>query len=201
MNIENLSYRIIAKAKRLFSFFLFQYIRIIKYRFLSNCKKIQGKPKINQPVLICGDGKVFFGKQVAIGVAKAPCYYNSYVYIDVRKASSCIIFGDNVWINNSCSFVSEGAGIEIGRNTIIGRNCDIIDSDFHALDPRERMYGLPKTEKVAVGANVFIGADVKILKGVEIGDNTIIGNSSVVTKSIPVNVIAGGNPAKILRNF
>lgn len=201
MNIKNLSYRIIAKAKQFFLFLLFQYIRILKYRFLSNCKKIQGKPKINQPVLILGKGTVRFGKQVNIGVTPSPYYYTGYVYIDARKEHSSIIFGENIWINNSCSFISEGEGIEIGKNTLFGANCEVIDSDFHALDPMERMGGAPRTAKVVIGENVFIGSNVRILKGVEIGNNSIIGNSSIVTKSIPANVIAGGNPVKILKNL
>ncbi len=63
------------------------------------------------------------------------------------------------------------------------------------------MGGAPRTAKVVIGENVFIGSNVRILKGVEIGNNSIIGNSSIVTKSIPANVIAGGNPVKILKNL
>ena len=63
------------------------------------------------------------------------------------------------------------------------------------------MQGIPKTGRVVIGENVFAGSNVKILKGVSIGDNTVIGNGSVVTKSIPGNVIAGGFPCRIIKNL
>ena len=72
-------------------------------------------------------------------------------------------------------------------------------SDFHDLDPEKRTTGIPKTAKVIIGKNVFIGNNVSILKGVTIGDNSVIGTGTVVTKSIPANTIAGGNPAKFLK--
>jgi len=63
------------------------------------------------------------------------------------------------------------------------------------------MTGIPKTASVKIGTNVFIGSNVRILKGVSIGDNTVIANGSIVVSSIPKDVIAGGNPAKILRSL
>ena len=191
--------KVVRKATNLLAFFIFQYPRIIKYRVISDCKHVTGCPKIYQPVMICGKGKVVFGKKVTIGVMQSPSYHDNYTYIDVRKDFSEIRFGNNVWINNSCSFISEGEGIDIGGGTLMGINCEIIDSDFHELGPKKRMGGTPQTAKVIVGRNVFLGSNVKIMKGVIIGDNSVIANSSVVTKSIPANVIAGGNPAKVLR--
>lgn len=83
---------------------------------------------------------------------------------------------------------------------MMGVNCKYIDSDFHEIDPEKRMGGTPKTGKITVGQNVFFGSNVKVMKGVYIGDNSVIANSSVVVGVIPPNVIAGGNPAKILRS-
>jgi maltose O-acetyltransferase len=60
------------------------------------------------------------------------------------------------------------------------------------------MCGRPKTSKVTIGKNVFIGSNVMILKGVIIGDNSVIGGGSVVVKSIPENVVAAGNPCKVI---
>jgi maltose O-acetyltransferase len=166
---------------------------------LSNCKKVQGHPKVRQPVIIDGSGEVLFGDQVEIGIEHSPFYYNGYIYIEVRRAFSKITFGNNVRISNCCSFVSGGEGINIGDGTLIGFNCEFFDSDFHDLDPTRRIGGIPKTAKIVIGRNVFLGSNVKIMKGVVIGDNSIIANSSVVTKSIPENVVAGGTPAKVLR--
>ena len=65
----------------------------------------------------------------------------------------------------------------------------------------KRNEGNPDSFPVYIGENVFIGSNVSILKGVEIGDNSVIGNGSVVTKNIPKNVVAAGNPAKVIRNL
>lgn len=142
-----------------------------------------------------------FGSNVKIGVNPSPNLYSEYGYIDARKSNSNIVIGDDVWINNNVMIISEGEGIEIGSRTLIGLNVEITDSDFHDLHPDKRMGGIPKTAKVMIGKNVFIGSNVKIFKGVSIGDNSIIANSSVVTKSIPSNVIAGGYPAKVIREI
>ena len=75
---------------------------------------------------------------------------------------------------------------------------EVYDSDFHDLHPERRMNGEPKTAPVVIGSNVFVGSNARILKGVTIGDNSVIANSSVVVHSIPPNVIAGGNPARVL---
>ena len=104
-------------------------------------------------------------------------------------------------VNNNCSLISEGGGIEIGAYSLIGTNVEIYDSDFHELDPAKRMSGEPRTAPVCVGKNVFIGSNVRVLKGVTIGDNSVITNGAVVVRSIPSNVIAGGNPAKVLKSL
>ena len=124
-----------------------------------------------------------------------------YGYIDARNIVSKIVIGDNVHINNNFFICSEGEGIEIGENTLIGINCQIMDSDFHDLRPERRTTGIPKTAKVIIGKNVFIDNNVSILKGVTIGDNSVIANGAIVTKSVPGNTIVGGNPASIIRNL
>mgnify|MGYP000361354714 CR=1 FL=1 len=124
------------------------------------------------------------------------CNINCMVFIenDVR-------IGDNVSINNNATIVSEGEGISIGNDTLIGTNVFIADSDFHNLDPDLRLSNVIKTEKVTIGNNVFIGSNVSILKGVDIGNNSVIAYGSVVTKSIPSNVIAGGIPCKVIKKL
>lgn len=179
---------------------LIQYFRIKTYQLLSVCD-IEGKPILNQPVLFSGPGKIIFKGVVNIGIFQSPLYLSTYAYFEVRKKDSQIVIEDGVWFNNNAFLCSDGAGIFIGRNTIAGINLEIIDSDFHNLDPDKRM-GYPyKVKPVHIGENVFLGSNVKILKGVTIGNNSVIANSAVVTKDIPENVIAGGNPAKILRSL
>lgn len=201
MITNELLFKIKRKIKNIFGYIIFQYPRVIKYKILSNCKYVIGKPIYNQPTQLLGMGTIQFGKNVNLGVSQSPFFYFGYGYIDVRNRQSKIFIDDNVWINNNFNICSEGEGIEIGRDTLIGLNFEVSDSDFHDLHPNKRTTGIPKTAKVIIGKNVFIGSNVKILKGVTIGDNSVIANSSVVIKSIPANVIAGGYPAKVIKEI
>ena len=193
--------KITRKLIHIFGKYFIQYPRILKYKILSNCKNIKGTPIINQPIQFLGIGMISFGENVKLGFNPSPFFYNSYGFIEARNEHCTINFGNNTSINNSCIIISEGEGIEIGEETLIGFNVEITDSDFHDLKPNKRRNGMPKTAKVIIGKNVFIGSNVKILKGVTVGNNSVIANSSVVTKSIPENVIAGGYPCKVLRNL
>ena len=193
--------KILRKFKYLYGKYFIQYPRIIKYRVLSNCKRVIWKPVVIQPTQLSGDGTITFGKHVKLGFNLSPFFYNGYGYIDARTQKSIIKLGDNVSINNNPIIISEGAGIEIGSNTLIGFNVEITDSDFHDLNPNRRRSGTPKTNRVRIGENVFIGSNVTILKGVTIGNNSVIANRSVVTKSLPDNVIAGGYPCKVLKHL
>ena len=76
----------------------------------------------------------------------------------------------------------------------MGANVTIMDSDQHTYDPRAG-----KDKPVRIEDNVWIGGGVTILKGVTIGRNSLIGAGSMVVKSIPENVIAAGNPCKVIR--
>lgn len=96
--------------------------------------------------------------------------------------------------------------IEIGNNVKIGALAIITDSDAHSLDPEMRLDPNldrlnVKKEPIKICDNVLIGAGSFILKGVTIGENSIIGAGSVVTKDIPANVIAAGNPCKVIREL
>lgn len=193
--------KVIGRIKDRMSKYFFQYPRILKYKFLSNCKDVHGNPKLYQPTQFTGMGIIKFGDNVSLGVKLSPYFYSGYGYIDVRKEISIVDIGDDVFVNNNFVIICEGEGIKIGEKTLIGLNVEITDSDFHDLDPIKRISGEPKTSKVIIGKNVFIGSNVKILKGVSIGDNSVIANSSVVTKSIPSNVIAAGIPAKVLKEI
>ncbi|AXX95894.1 acyltransferase [Arcobacter ellisii] len=201
MNIDRFIFKVKQKIKNLLGYIVFQYPRVLKYKILSNCKNVIGSPIYNQPTQLLGEGTILFDKNVNLGVKRSPFFYNGYGYIDARKSNSKIIIKNHVTINNNFMITSEGEGIEIGENTLIGLNFEVSDSDFHDLHPDRRISGIPKTAKVVIGRNVFIGSNVKILKGVTIGDNSVIANSSVVIKSIPKNVIAGGCPAKIIRKL
>ena len=102
-------------------------------------------------------------------------------------------FGKHVFINHSFTAMSIG-GIEIGDNVQIGPHVTIV-TDNHDFDNR---YVL-KCRKVTIGNNAWIGAEAKIMPGVTIGENAVIAGGAVVTKDVPANAIAGGNPAKVIK--
>ena len=126
--------------------------------------------------------------------------------------------GDNVWLNSPLTaavgkYVSIGEGtyanmnltliddwkITIGKNVLIGPNVTICTTG-HPIHPAHRldgMYSFP----VSIGDNVWIGGNVMILPGVTIGENSVIGAGSIVNKDIPANVVAVGNPCKVLREI
>ena len=108
-----------------------------------------------------------------------------------------IKIGKNVFINACCRFQDQG-GIEIGDGSLIGHNTTIATLN-HDFNPLKRQNLTPRPVKI--GKNVWIGSDCTILPGVTIGDGAIIGAGSVVTKSIPANTIAVGNPARVIKNI
>ena len=178
---------------------LFHKPKLLKYTLLSTCHTIQGKAKCIQAVQFNGNGQIKIGENVQIGFDPSPFLYSGYGYIEARKEESIVSIGDNVTINNNIVIICESEGISIGSKTLIGSNCEITDSDFHHLDPIKRHTEKANVKKVVIEENVFIGSNVKILKGVTIGQNSVIANGSIVSKSIPSNVIAAGIPAKVIK--
>lgn len=108
-------------------------------------------------------------------------------------------------IGNNCGFSGTVIGamekIEIGNDVLCGANTLITDFDWHGILPHERKTSPGDSRPIIIGNNVFIGYGTVVLKGVTIGDNSVIGANSVVTKSIPANVIAGGNPCKVIKEL
>lgn len=110
-----------------------------------------------------------------------------------------ITIGDNVYINFGC-IILDCSEVTIGSNTLLGPNIGLYAAN-HSTDPTERINGGCYGKPIHIGNNVWLGGDVKVLQGVTIGDNTIIGAGSIVTKDIPDNVIAVGNPCKVIRKI
>lgn len=108
-----------------------------------------------------------------------------------------IKIGKNVFINACCRFQDQG-GIEIGDGSLIGHNTTIATLN-HDFNPAKRQNLTPRPVKI--GKNVWIGSDCTILPGVEIGNGAIVGAGSVVTKSVPSNTIAVGNPARVIKEI
>lgn len=108
-------------------------------------------------------------------------------------------FGEWVYANFNLTLVDDGH-IYIGDHTMIGPNVTIATAG-HPILPELREKEMQYNVDVKIGRNVWIGAGAIIVPGVTIGDNTVIGAGSVVTKDIPANVVAVGNPCRVMREI
>ena len=152
------------------------------------------------------------------------------------KKPRAIVAGDHVSCYAGCSFSIGEEGsvhdrrfhpaqrrarhgeeqIDIGSHCLISWNVGIADSDFHPLEPAQRIIDAQalapffkdrpprpklKTAPVKIGDNVWIGMNAVILKGVTIGENSVVAAGAVVTKSVPANTVVAGNPAVAVKTF
>ena len=108
-------------------------------------------------------------------------------------------FGDYVYANSNLTLVDDGH-IYVGSHVMFGPNVTIATAN-HPIVPSLRSNGLQYNKDVSIGDNVWFGANVVVVPGVTIGNNVVIGAGSVVTKDIPSNVVAVGNPCKVLREI
>ena len=110
-----------------------------------------------------------------------------------------IEIGKNFYANHNL-VILDGNKVEFGDNVFVAPNCAFYTAG-HPLDYKERNNGLEYAKPIKVGNNVWIGGNVTVLPGVSIGDNVVIGAGSVVTKDIPSNVIAVGNPCRVIKEI
>lgn len=131
----------------------------------------------------------------------------------IGPGGHCTI-GDFTLLNGALIMAEER--IEIGSHCLVSWNVGIADSDFHPLEPAQRIIDAHalapfykdrpprpplRTAPVIIGDNVWIGMNAVILKGVAIGENSVVAAGAVVTKSVPENCVVAGNPAKIVKRF
>ncbi len=110
-----------------------------------------------------------------------------------------ISIGNNFYTNRNC-VILDGARVTFGDNVFIAPNC-VFTTAGHPIDAEQRNAGLEIALPITVGNNVWIGTNVSVLPGVTIGDNCVIGAGSVVNKDIPDNVVAAGNPCRVIRKI
>ena len=108
-------------------------------------------------------------------------------------------FGKYVYANYNLTMVDD-THIYVGDYTMIGPNVTIATAG-HPIDPALRSVQAQYNMEVHIGKNVWIGGGCVLLPGVSIGDNTVIGAGSIVTKDIPANVVAYGNPCRVIREI
>lgn len=108
-------------------------------------------------------------------------------------------FGSNVYANFNLTLVDD-THIYVGDFTMFGPNV-VVATAGHPILPRLRQQGYQYNMPVHIGKNCWIGAGAVILPGVSVGDNTVVGAGSVVTRDLPANVVAVGNPCRVLREI
>ena len=153
-------------------------IRIYEYNL---CRPDDGE-KIEQGIRnILGKA----GKNVNI-LAPFHCDYGRHIEV-----------GDNFMANYNCTILDVGR-VVIGDNVMFAPNVSLFTAG-HPIHPDSRNSGYEYGIGITIGSNVWIGGNTVINPGVTIGDNCVIGSGSVVTKDIPANVVAVGNPCRVLR--
>lgn len=134
--------------------------------------------------------RILLGKMGKTFLIEQPFYCDYGYNIEV---------GENFYANFNCTIL-DGAKVTFGDNVFIAPGCGFYTAG-HPLDVKQRNLGLEYAYPIKIGNNVWIGAQCIILPGITIGDNTVIGAGSVVTKDIPANVVAVGNPCRIIKQL
>jgi acetyltransferase-like isoleucine patch superfamily enzyme len=171
---------------------LYYYYAKAKGVTFNGSPRIIGKPTFRRyPLSHISIGK---GVEFLSGSSDNLIGINRPCILSTQAEGAQIVVGDN------CGFSGSVIGcfvkITLGNNVKCGANTLITDSNWHPEDPRS---GEPK--EVVIGDNVWLGVNSTVLKGVHIGDNSVIGANSVVVKDIPSNVVAAGNPCKVIRQL
>lgn len=199
--------RIYPKLRRVF------YKQYNKFYFWLNGIRFGRNLTVLNKVYILGKGKVTIGDDfyfTSDDALNAICRNIRGALFSVNSDSK-IEIGDRVGMSSACLWAKER--ISIGNDVNIGGDCLIMDNDAHPHSylyrnsvyakqiEREKFQSLIPTSPIQIDDNVWIGARCIVLKGVHIGARTIIAAGSVVTRDIPADVIAAGNPAKVIRNL
>ena len=125
------------------------------------------------------------------------CYVEPPLY--ANWGGKHVHFGDRVYANFHLTLVDD-THIYVGSNTMFAPNVTVATAN-HPIDAELRSRGLQYNRDVVIGENAWIGAGVIIVPGVRIGKNSVIGAGSIVTKDVPENVVAVGNPCRVLREI
>lgn len=145
---------------------------------------------------------VIFGRNIHVGkYAQIICASDNCVRFTSwpgKQGSAEIIMGDYCLIAPGVR-ISAAKSIRIGDNCMLAANVIISDSDWHGIYNRIRPFRC--TKPVVIENNVWLGERVIITKGVTIGENSVIGAGAIVTKDIPANSVAAGNPARVIKTI
>lgn len=129
-----------------------------------------------------------------IGKMGHNCYVEPPFFCDFGDN---ITFGDDVYCNTNCIFLDSGK-ITIGDRVLIGPRVNLFAAG-HPIDAGVRSEWLGFAKPITIGNDVWLGGNVTVNPGITIGSNVVIGSGAVVTKDIPENVVAAGNPCHVIR--
>jgi galactoside O-acetyltransferase len=158
----------------------FASLKTIQYRYIFRC--------IGRKTIVGKGAEIFNFSNVKIG---SHCLVQDHTYIRAGF-QGYIVIGNYCAINSFVKIFGHG-GVEIGDHTQLGPGCLVTTTSHNYREDLEAEF-----KKVTIGRLVWIGAYSIILPGVTIGDNSVIGAGSIVTKDIPTNSIAVGNPARVI---
>lgn len=192
-----------------------------KLLFLANGIHYGQNMQVFDKIYLLSKGKVTIGDDFLFtsGDSINPICRNIRGAMCTMEKESKIVIGDRVGISSACLWAKER--ITIGNDVNIGGDCLIMDNDAHPIDYMQRRGSYAKglkselgkeagqkayyeaigTAPIQIDNDVWIGARCIILKGVHIGARSIIAAGSIVTKDIPADVIAGGNPCRVIKTL
>lgn len=157
---------------------------------------IRGKARL--PLSVRLFGRIYFRAGGDVEFGNGVCLVGNVVPIEiVSHKGSHISIGDHTFINYGAS-ITAYQQVKIGRHCLLGHHLRIVDRNEHGIEQRDVA---PPAAPVVIEDHVWIGAHTIILPGVCIGRNSAIGAGSVVTRDIPANCLAVGNPARVLRQI
>lgn len=150
------------------------------------------------------NAQLIIGNNVMINSDNSRYHLNMFTAckIIIDKPGAIITIGDNCRIHGTC--IHAYKSVTIGKNCLIAANTQIIDGNGHELsfeNVANRIKTVDDARPVVIEDNVWIGTSVIILPGVTIGAGSVIAAGSIVNKSIPAMVIAGGNPARVIKDM
>ena len=124
------------------------------------------------------------------------CHFEPPIHFDYGRNT---YVGENFYSNFDCIILDVNK-VVIGNNVMFGPRVNVFTAG-HPVDPGVRCEWLEYGYPITIGNNVWVGGNTVINPGVTIGDNVVIGSGSVVTKDIPSNVVAAGNPCRVIREI
>ena len=161
---------------------------------------VLGRPLID----IRGGSRLEMGAEVTLSSRNRGYHVNMHapVKLFADRPGAVIRIGAQSRLNGCCLHACES--IEVGARCLLAANVQIFDGSGHSLsfpDVEQRIYSQGESRPVVLEDDVWIGANAIVLPGVRIGRGSVIAAGSVVSRSIPPMVVAGGNPARILRDY